>query len=152
MLAPDVDAFLRRSQVAQIASLSPKGRPFTTPLWFVVENGDLYFATGAGSRIGKNVQANPRVVMLFHAELEHAPARVLRLRGDATLHHGFPSWSVLVRIALKYYLPPKALLTEIRHRHQWPLRQRYYAQAKGGAGYLRVVPTAAEFLETSFEF
>ena len=51
-----------------------------------------------------------------------------------------------MRVLAKYYLTPKALLSELRNARHWRLRQRYYGQAKGGAGYIRVVPTAADFL------
>jgi hypothetical protein len=71
---------------------------------------------------------------------------VLWLRGTATCYHGLPSWRVLVRVATKYYVAPGALRVELAHAGQWRLRQRYYAQVKGGVGHLRVVPTAGELL------
>ena len=58
--------------------------------------------------------------------------------GDLLEH---PPWAVLLRIATKYYLPPRALLVELRH-----LRKLYYGQVQDGFGYIRVVPTACEFL------
>ncbi|MBI3783295.1 MAG: pyridoxamine 5'-phosphate oxidase family protein [Deltaproteobacteria bacterium] len=143
---PEVDRFLRHSLVVQVASLSPQGRPFATPLWFVVDREVLYLTTGAQSRAGKNVARNPDVVLLFAGELDRGPTRFLRLRGTAAVHPGLPPWRALLRIAAKYYLPPKALLTEIRNAGRWRLRQHYYAQAKGGPGYIRVVPSAWEFL------
>jgi hypothetical protein len=139
-------AFLRCSLVAQVATVSSKGRPFMTPLWFVVDRGALYFMTGVESRAGKNVAVQPGVVVLFHGEYAKSPARCLRLRGTATCHPGLPSWRILLRVAAKYYLTPAALLAELRHARLWRLRQRYYGQAAGGAVYVRVVPTAVEFL------
>ena len=65
---PDVQAFLRGSLIVQVATLSPKGRPFVTPLWFVVDRGALYITTGAESRAGKNVGQHPGVVLLFSGE------------------------------------------------------------------------------------
>ena len=141
---PEVLAFLRDSLVVQVATLSPKRRPFVTPLWFVVDHGALYITTGAQTRAGKNVVQNPKVVLLFSGEHAQGPPRCLRLRGTATCHRGLPSWRILLRVAAKYYLAPRALFAELRNASKWPLRQRYYGQATGGVGYLRVVPTGVD--------
>jgi hypothetical protein len=141
-----VRAFLRRSIIAQVATRSPKGRPFVTPLWFVVDRGALYITTGPESWAGRNVVHDPKVVLLFSGERDRRPGAILRLRGSATCHRGLPSARVLVRIALKYYASPAALRVELRNARKWRLRMRYYGQVKGGFGYLRVVPTAADFL------
>jgi hypothetical protein len=143
---PDVQAFLRGSLVAQVGTLSPKGRPFVTPLWFVVDRGALYITTGVETRAGKNVALHPAVVLLFSGEHAEGPPRCLRLRGAATCHRGLPAWRILFRVLAKYYLMPQALLSELRNARHWRLRQRYYGQARGGAGYIRVVPTAVDFL------
>jgi hypothetical protein len=143
---PAVRAFLRRALIVQVATLSAKGRPFMTPLWFVVDRGILYITTGPGTWAGKNVMQHPEVALLFSGEGAGPSDRVLRLRGTATCHHGLPSWRVLLRIAAKYYLSPWALRTELRNRRKWGLRSRYYGQVKGGFGHIRVVPSACEFL------
>ena len=144
---PEVRAFLRDSFIAQVATLSPKSRPFVTPLWFVVDDGALYITTGAASRAGRNVAQHAAVTLLFSGERGPSRGRHLRLRGTATCQPGLPSWRVLLRVALKYYLAPAALSAELRHAGKWRLRQRYYGQAKGGAGYIRVVPTAVDFVQ-----
>jgi hypothetical protein len=143
---PAVRAFLRRSLIVQVATLSPKQRPFVTPLWFVLDRGALYITTGPLTWAGKNVAQHPEVALLFSGERMKRSAQVLRLRGTATCHHGLPSWRVLLRIAAKYYVSPRALRVELRHAQQWRLRQVYYGKIKGGFGYIRVVPTSAEFL------
>lgn len=149
MLSPSdavVREFLQNSMIVQVATLSQKGRPFVTPLWFVLHADALYITTGPGTRVGKNLGHHPEVTLLFSGERAGPPDRVLRLRGTATCHRGLPSWSVLLRIAAKYYASPQALLVELRNAHKWGLRSRYYGQVKGGFGHVRVVPTAAEFL------
>lgn len=148
MLAPAdaaVRRFLRGSMIVQVATLSPKERPFVTPLWFVAHRGTLYITTGPETWAGRNVQQHPEVTLLFSGERITPGERVLRLRGTATCHYGLPSWSVLLRIAAKYYVSPRALPVELRHRRKWRLRNLYYAGVKGGFGHLRVVPNAAEF-------
>jgi hypothetical protein len=139
-------AFLRDSMIAQVATRSAKSRPFLTPLWFVMDGGLLYITTGPATWAGRNVGADPRVELLFSGERARRSDRVLRLRGTASCHRGLPSWRVLLRIAAKYYASPRALRVELRNARRWGLRQRFYGQVKGGFGYLRVVPIAAEFL------
>lgn len=143
---PAVAGFLHSSLIAQVATLSPKGRPFVTPLWFVVDAGALYLTTGPETRAGRNIASHPEVTLLLSGEQRLPRDRILRLRGTATRHHGLPSWRVLARIAAKYYLAPGALALELRNAGRWALRQRYYRQQPGGFGYLLVMPTGSEFL------
>ena len=149
MLAPTdpaVRIFLQDSIVVEVATLSAKGHPFVTPLWFVVDRGRLYITTGPASWVGRNVTAHPEVVLLFGGERGSRSDRVLRLRGTATCHRGLPGWRVLARIAAKYYLSAGALPVELHNARRWHLRARYYGQVKGGLGYVCVVPTAGELL------
>ncbi len=143
---PTVRAFLRHSMVAEAATLSPKLRPFVTPLWFVVHRDILYIAGAFDTWAGKNVAQHPEVALLFSGERAGRPHEILRLRGTATRHRGLPSWRVLLRFALKYYVSPRALPVELRHARKWRLRALYYARLKGGAGHIQVVPGAGELL------
>ena len=143
---PTVRAFLRASMVAQVATRSARGHPFVTPLWFVIDRGVLYVTTGPGTWVGRNVADNPEVVLLLGGEHGGWSGRVLRLRGTATCHRGLPSWRVLVRIAVKYYVSPGALRVELRNLRRWHLRWGYYGQLRGGVGYVRIVPTTGEVL------
>ncbi|MFI5394611.1 MAG: pyridoxamine 5'-phosphate oxidase family protein [Candidatus Binatia bacterium] len=141
-----VRTFLRRSSIVQVATLSPKKRPFVTPLWFILHDGAVYITSGYESRAGRNVQQHAEVTLLFVADRRAHADQVLRLRGTATCHRGYPPWGVLWCVVMKYYLSPRALVVELRNARKWRLRKRYYGQAKGGAGYLRVIPGACEFL------
>lgn len=144
--APVVADFLRGSMVALIATVSAKGRPFMTPLWFVVDDGALYLTTGTATWTARNVVPHPEVALLLTGERLTHPGETLRLHGTATIQHGLPPWRVLARIAAKYYVAPGGLAVELANARKWGLRARYYAQVKGGAGYLRVVPTGGEVL------
>ena len=141
---PIVRAFLRRTRIAEVATLSPKRRPFVTPLWFVVDGGALYLTTGPDTWAARNVAQQPEVTLLLDDEGAGRSDRVLRLRGIATRHRGLPSWRVLARVAAKYYVSPRALPVELRNVRRWRLRRLLYAQ--GAFGYLRVLPTAGELL------
>ena len=41
---------LDASTVVELATVSPSGHPFVTPLWFVADDGALYVTTAATSR------------------------------------------------------------------------------------------------------
>ena len=132
--------------IAEVATLSPKMRPFVTPLWFVVHRNILYTAGAFDTWAARNVARHPEVALSFSGEDAGRPDEVLRLRGFATRHRGLPPWGALLRFALKYYLSFRALPVELRHARKWRLRGFYYAQLTGGTGHLRVVPGAGELL------
>lgn len=143
---PAGHAILRHSMVVEVATLSKGKRVFVTPLWFVVDGGVVYATTGPGTRAGRNVVQHPRVTLLFHGQRGDGSNAVLRVRGTATCHLGLPSWRVLLRVAAKYYVSPRALPLELRNARRWRLRRQFYRQVKGGFGHLRVVPESAELL------
>src|SRR5262245_57063969 len=82
--------FLDASTVVELATVSPSGRPFVTPFWFVGDDGALYVTTAATSRAARNVATHPAVAMLLHGDCDGPRARVLLLRGTATLAHAIP--------------------------------------------------------------
>ncbi len=149
MLAPDaplVREFLHGSLVAHVASRSKAGRPFVTPLWYTPHAGTLWVTTGYDTRLAKNVAQNPEITLLLWGETLGRPGDALRVRARATRHQGLPPWAVLVRIALRYYLAPGALATELANVTRWSLRARYYAEVGGGPGHVRIVPFEADLV------
>jgi hypothetical protein len=142
--APLVREFLRDSLVAHVASRSAAGHPFVTPLWFTPHAGVLWVTTGFDSRLARNIAQQPKVTLLLWGESRRRSGEVLQLRTEATRHAGLPPWTVLMRIAARYYLAPRALASEFQNATRWLLRARYYAQIGGGAGHVRLVPLAAE--------
>jgi len=127
----------------------PPAARFVTPLWFVCDDGTLYVTTAATSRAARNVATHPAVAMLLHGDRDGRRDRVLLLRGASTVHHEFPSWRVLPKLALKYHLSPRGALSELRHAAQWPLRFLYYTDARGGPAHLRIVPTGGKIVPAS---
>jgi hypothetical protein len=93
--------------VAQIATLSDKEVPALIPLWFVCDGGHLYMGTGRATLSVRNITAHSRVVLILHAERHGKQNRVLCITGTATCHYKFPSWRVILRLAMKYYLSPR---------------------------------------------
>jgi hypothetical protein len=144
--APVVVDFLHGSMVALVATVSATDRPFVTPLWFVVDGGTLYLTSGTATWAARNVARQPEIALLLTGERLTRLGEVLCLHGMATVHAGLPPWRVLLRIAAKYYAAPGGLAVELSNVTKWRLRGRLYAQVKGGAGYLQVVPTGGEVL------
>ena len=66
--APVVVDFLHGSMVALVATVSATGRPFVTPLWFVVDGGTLYLTTGTATWAARNVARQPEVALLLTGE------------------------------------------------------------------------------------
>jgi len=130
--------------VAQLATLSEKEVPALIPLWFVCDGGHLHMGTGRATLSVRNITAHSRVVLTLHGERHGKQDRVLRIIGTATCHYNVPPWRIILRLAMKYYLSPRGLRSELLHWRRWRLRQRYYAQAQ--ATTIKVVPESAEFL------
>lgn len=146
--APPVREFLRDSLVAHVASRSAKGAPFVTPLWFTPHAGVLWVTTGFESRLARNVERQPEVTLLLWGEMRRHPGEALRVRARASRHPGLPPRTVLLRIAARYYLAPRALASELGNVARWPLRARYYSEVGGGPGHVRLVPLNAEVVTT----
>jgi Pyridoxamine 5'-phosphate oxidase len=141
---PAVRAFVGRSMIVEVATLSPKRRPFVTPLWFVLDRGAFCIMTAPGTWAGRNIQEHPAVTLLFNAG-DAGRSDVLRVRGTASCHRGLPSWRVLLRIAAKYYLPPPGLLVELRNRHKWRLRTQSIGRRRAVSGTCASCPRRASF-------
>jgi hypothetical protein len=141
---PLARAVLRRAMIARLATRSPGGAPFVTPIWFVLAGGRVVMATGAQTVSARNLRAHPEAVLLFEADRGGRPEGTLRLRGPAVVRAGPPPLGLLVRVGWKYYLRPAALRGELAHLGRQRLRQRYYAQARPAV--IEVTPRAAEWL------
>jgi len=142
----EVRRFLADSMVAGVAAMSRAGRPFITPLWFVYHRGAIHLPTGGASLAARYVAAQPAVVLLFHAERRLSSKRVLRMRGEAAIRQGMPSWAILLPLVRKYYLSSVS-------RGLWPylrryeLVSRYYRQnPEPGPVVIEVCPRSWEFI------
>jgi predicted pyridoxine 5'-phosphate oxidase superfamily flavin-nucleotide-binding protein len=104
---PAVLEVLRRSMVARIATLSRNGRPSINPLYFVQVNRQIWLGTVEWTLAARNVQADPRVRVLFEVERDPSDARVLRIRGRASVRTDWKAQrSYDLRVARKYLLTP----------------------------------------------
>ncbi len=79
-----------------IGTTDPEGRPHATPVWGVWVDGTLYFDGSPQTRRGRNLAANPAVVV--HLE---SGSDVVIIQGEAHEIHG-PERALAVRLADEY--------------------------------------------------
>ncbi len=147
---PAVLEMMRRAMVARIATLSRNGRPSVTPLYFVLLNGRICLGTVEWTLAARDVNADPRVSVLFMLDQNHHDHRTLRITGravvrtDPQIHRSY-----VIRVAFKYVLIPGGLRNQLAHLRLRPLVRRYHAQsaAKGRPCVIEVSPEQAELLD-----
>jgi len=139
---PLVRHYLTNSVVMRLATMSGRGHPSLTPIWFVMAGGRLIASTAATSVAARHIVDEPRVTVLLDGEAAGRSEFVLRLRGIAEVHRGLPPLPAMARIGIRYYLSPRGVRSELSHATLWRLRARYYAQAD--PVWIGVEPTAAE--------
>lgn len=59
----DARRFLEKPSAAVLATVSPRGRPQATPVWFAVEGNHILVNTSAGRVKLRNMEANPNVAL-----------------------------------------------------------------------------------------
>ncbi len=145
--ASPVREFLASSMIARIATLSPKGQPNITPLWFVRDQERLYMTTRDGSPVVRNIAEQPEVVLLFDNERDAMRHQVLRLRGRAVfrMSRGI-LWRTVLRQLPKYRVSPAALRNLLSHAGKAITMARYYGERGAQGGVIEVTPESAEFL------
>jgi uncharacterized pyridoxamine 5'-phosphate oxidase family protein len=75
--------FLRINHLASLATVSPKGQPESSDVYFGVdESFHLFFPTGTDSRKYKNLMKHPRVALSITDERQQV---TLQMEGEATL-------------------------------------------------------------------
>lgn len=145
----EVLGVIRRSKVARIATLSRNGRPSINPLYFTCHQGHVWLGTVDWTLAARNVQADPRVSLLFEGECRPADDPLVRITGHAIVRTD-PSTqrAYNLRVAFRYVLTPGAVRNSLQHFHQLKVRRAYHAQsgARGKACVIDVVPERAEFL------
>ncbi len=146
--APPLGAgpFLRDSMVVRLATLSPKGAPLLTPIWFVEDRGRFNMNARRDSPAGRHVAANPEVVLLFAGEKHSRSQRVLRVRGRARLRRRLAA-RLLLKFALKYHFSLGGLWNLISSLQTVRVRLRYYGQRTGQSGTIEMTPVTFEFVE-----
>jgi PPOX class probable F420-dependent enzyme len=125
---PGVNKFLTEgTRTGKIAYTNAAGRVLVAPIWFIVEDGDLIFNTGADTVKGQFLARERRVTICV--DLEEPPYAFVQVQGNAELSD---DPSELIRTA-----------TAIAARYMGPDRADEIGQRNGVPGELvvRVRPT-----------
>jgi len=93
---PRVEPFLRHARVARMATTGTDGLPHVVPVCPVLDRGRVYVATEGSSRKVRNLEAYPRVAIVFDDYVEDWNAlRQVMLRGRARLIRRGLRWNEL---------------------------------------------------------
>lgn len=86
-LSDEVIAFLTEGTRTGMLGYSAKdGRPLVAPVWFLVEDDQIVFATGETTAKGRALTRDPRVV--FCVDDPHPPYSFVQIQGSATISSG----------------------------------------------------------------
>lgn len=128
-LSPEVARFVDRSMTVRLATISRRGTPMVTPLWFGRDGGVIYLGTRGSSPQARHIRENARVVMLFGEPNDGANPTLLRVVGIGRLRDsGAMSFRRKARLVWRYFLNPAALRHWIAHWRKLGVRRRYYAE------------------------
>ncbi len=71
------------TRTGMLGYLAADGRPLVTPVWFVVDDGQLAFNTGRDTSKGRALARDPRVVICV--DDPHPPYSFVQVQGVATV-------------------------------------------------------------------
>jgi PPOX class probable F420-dependent enzyme len=69
------------TRTGMLGFIASDGRPLVTPVWFVVDNGEVVFTTGRDTPKGRAVQRDPRTVICV--DDAHPPYSFVQVQGVA---------------------------------------------------------------------
>ncbi|WP_227997017.1 PPOX class F420-dependent oxidoreductase [Nocardia australiensis] len=81
---PEVREFLSYgTRTAKLAFVASDGRPIVTPVWFILEDGELVFNTGKTTAKGTAFARDPRIALCV--DIEEPPYGSIQIQGTVTL-------------------------------------------------------------------
>lgn len=145
-LSDEQRRFLDSALTVRVATLSARGMPLVTPLWFGREGDTIYLGTRASAPHSRNMLANPSVTLLAGDRWGHRTKRVLRLKGTADVR-GFDAmtWHRKASLAWRYFLRPAAAADYVRNWRKFRTRRRYYGERTDGV-CIEIHVESAEFI------
>jgi PPOX class probable F420-dependent enzyme len=84
MTPDEITAFLTEgTRTAKLATTMADGGPHVMPVWFIVEDGEIVFNTGADTVKGRNLRRDPRASVIV--DEEQPPFGFVHIRGRVTI-------------------------------------------------------------------
>ncbi|WP_280493086.1 pyridoxamine 5'-phosphate oxidase family protein [Nocardia asiatica] len=81
----EITEFLRRSRIATLATIGPKGTPHLTAMWYALIDGEIWFETKAKSQKAVNLRRDPRVTCMVEAGQTYDQLRGVSIEGRAEI-------------------------------------------------------------------
>ncbi len=66
-LTPEIERFLTEPHLAVLSTISPEGRPHGSVIWYVYEDGALWFNIAPDSKKARNLAGESRVALTIDA-------------------------------------------------------------------------------------
>lgn len=85
------------TRTAKVATVRADGRPHVAPVWFVTDDRDVVFTTGARSLKGRALVRDPRVCLVVDDEAP--PYAFVLIEGTATISEDHPDllrWATVI--------------------------------------------------------
>jgi PPOX class probable F420-dependent enzyme len=96
-----VDFLSHGTRTGMLGYLASDGRPLVAPVWFIVDNGELVFNTGANTAKGSALQRDSRAVLCV--DDPHPPFSFVQVQGETTATADAPDLKdIATRIAARY--------------------------------------------------
>ena len=95
----DLKDLLDKAALAHVATVTPKGSPRTSPMWFEWDGEHVLLSHTKARAKYRDVQANPRIALSI-ADPEN-PYRYLEIRGPVEIEDD-PDKTLIHRLAKKY--------------------------------------------------
>ena len=105
-IPPHVTTFLGKPMVAVLATIGRSGQPQATPVWFLVEDGQILINTSRGRVKLRNMEANPQVVLTI-VDPDN-PYNYVQIRGRAVRFDWERGPGDIDRLSLRYRGRPYA--------------------------------------------
>jgi len=101
MALPDaVKEFLQKPNLAVLATISPKGRPQATPVWFMVDGDHMLVNTARGRVKQRNIEANPYVALTVVDRDD--PYRYVQIQGKVVKLDSESAARDIDRLSMRY--------------------------------------------------
>ena len=71
------------TRTAKVAWVASDGRPHVAPIWFIVEDGDILFATSAEAGKSRAMQRDPRISLVV--DIEEPPYAFVKVDGTVEI-------------------------------------------------------------------
>jgi PPOX class probable F420-dependent enzyme len=93
------EALLQEPNIIVLSTVDAKGRPHSTPVWYLYDDGEIRISIGKNGQKHKNVQRNPDVSAVI--DRRGLPYYAVMIQGTAEIEPGFSKEDRL-RMAVRY--------------------------------------------------